>query len=93
VTSKGHAIALSPTEYAILKALAERAGQVVTHRTLLQAVWGPHYGTEDYYLHVYIGRLRRKIEPEPARPRYVLTEPGAGYRLAIDTADDPSAPA
>jgi two-component system KDP operon response regulator KdpE len=88
VTVQGHVAPLSPTEFAILKALAERAGRVVTHRTVLQAVWGPHYGTEDYYLHVYIGRLRRKVEPDPARPRYVLTEPGAGYRLAIDTADD-----
>ena len=84
VTRGGVVISLSPTEYAILKALAERAGQVLTHRSLLQAVWGPVYGTEDYYLHVYIGRLRRKVEPDPARPRYVLTEPGAGYRLRLD---------
>jgi two-component system KDP operon response regulator KdpE len=84
VTRGGLPISLSPTEYGILKALAERAGQVLTHRSLLQAVWGPVYGTEDYYLHVYIGRLRRKVEPDPARPRYVLTEPGAGYRLRLD---------
>ena len=87
MTRGGLPISLSPTEYGILKALAERAGQVITHRSLLQAVWGPVYGTEDYYLHVYIGRLRRKVEPDPARPRYVLTEPGAGYRLRLDPAD------
>jgi signal transduction histidine kinase len=91
VTERGRAIALTPTEYAILKALAERAGQVLTHRTLLQAVWGPVYGTEDYYLHVYIGRLRRKIEPDPARPRYLITEPGAGYRLQLDPSEDRAA--
>jgi two-component system KDP operon response regulator KdpE len=90
VTSGDRLVALTPTEYAILKALAERAGQVLTHRTLLQAVWGPVYGTEDYYLHVYIGRLRRKIEPDPARPRYLITEPGAGYRLRLDPLDDRS---
>jgi two-component system KDP operon response regulator KdpE len=68
--------------------MAERAGQVLTHRTLLQAVWGPVYSTEVYYLHVYIGRLRRKIEVDPARPRYLVTEPGAGYRLHVDVAED-----
>jgi two-component system KDP operon response regulator KdpE len=83
VTVRDQAVALTPTEYAILKALAERAGQVLTHRTLLQAVWGPVYGTEDYYLHVYIGRLRRKIESDPGHPRYLITEPGAGYRLQL----------
>ena len=87
VTRGGAVISLSPTEYGILKALAERAGQVLTHRSLLQAVWGPVYGTEDYYLHVYIGRLRRKVEPDPAHPRYVLTEPGAGYRLRLDPSE------
>jgi two-component system KDP operon response regulator KdpE len=88
VTRGGAVISLSPTEYGILKALAERAGQVLTHRTLLQAVWGPNYGTEDYYLHVYIGRLRRKVEPDPAHPHYVLTEPGAGYRLRLDPEEE-----
>jgi two-component system KDP operon response regulator KdpE len=88
VTMRGIPVALTPTEYAILKALAERAGQVLTHRALLQAVWGPEYGTEDYYLHVYISRLRRKVEPDPAHPRYVATEPGAGYRLRLDLLDE-----
>ncbi len=72
---------LTPTEYEVLKYLAMNAGKVITHRTLLQAVWGPQYDTEDHYLHVFIGQLRRKIEPNPSRPRYLLTEPGIGYRL------------
>jgi two-component system KDP operon response regulator KdpE len=72
---------LTPTEYEVLKYLAAHAGMVVTHRALLQAVWGPQYGDEVQYLRVFIGQLRRKIEPVPARPRYLLTEPGIGYRL------------
>jgi two-component system KDP operon response regulator KdpE len=72
---------LTPTEYEVLKYLAMHAGQVVTHRTLLRAVWGPAYEDEAHYLRVFIGQLRRKIEPEPGRPRYLLTEPGIGYRL------------
>jgi two-component system KDP operon response regulator KdpE len=72
---------LTPTEYEVLKYLAMHAGQVVTHRTLLRAVWGPDYEDEAHYLRVFIGQLRRKIEPEPGRPRYLLTEPGIGYRL------------
>jgi two-component system KDP operon response regulator KdpE len=74
-------IHLTPTEYEVLKYLAMHAGQVVTHRTLLRAVWGPDYEDEAHYLRVFIGQLRRKIEPEPGRPRYLLTEPGIGYRL------------
>ncbi len=76
-----HEVHLTPTEYEVLKYLAMHAGQVVTHRTLLRAVWGPDYEDEAHYLRVFIGQLRRKIEPEPGRPRYLLTEPGIGYRL------------
>jgi two-component system KDP operon response regulator KdpE len=72
---------LTPTEYEVLKYLARHVGKVITRRTLLQGVWGPEYTSEDHYLHVFIGQLRRKIEPEPSRPRYLLTEPGVGYRL------------
>jgi two-component system KDP operon response regulator KdpE len=72
---------LTPTEYEVLKYLAMHAGQVVTHRTLLRAVWGPAYEDEARYLYVFVVHLRRKIEPEPSRPRYLLTEPGIGYRL------------
>jgi two-component system KDP operon response regulator KdpE len=81
VTVEGREVHLTPTEYAVLTYLARNAGRVITHRTLLQAVWGPQYETEDHYLHVFIGQLRRKLEPMPSRPRYLLTEPGVGYRL------------
>ena len=74
-------IHLTPTEYEVLKYLALNAGKVVTHRTLLRAVWGPHYEDEAHYLRVFVNQLRRKIEPDPSRPRYLLTEPGIGYRL------------
>lgn len=77
----GTEVHLTPTEYEVLKYLATNAGKVITHRTLLQAVWGPQYETEDHYLHVFIGQLRRKIEPNASRPRYLVTEPGVGYRL------------
>ncbi len=81
VTVEGREVHLTPTEYEVLKYLAMHAGQVVTHRTLLRAVWGPAYEDEAHYLRVFIGQLRRKIEPEPGRPRFLLTEPGIGYRL------------
>ncbi len=74
-------IRLTPTEFALLAQLVSHAGKVVTHRQLLQKVWGPEYGDEAEYLRVYVQRLRRKIEPEPATPRYLLTEPGVGYRF------------
>ncbi len=81
VAVDGHGVHLTPTEYEVLKYLATNAGRVITHRTLLRAVWGPAYETEDHYLYVFIGRLRHKLEPDPNRPRYLLTEPGIGYRL------------
>jgi two-component system, OmpR family, KDP operon response regulator KdpE len=81
VTVDGREAHLTPTEYELLKYLAVNAGKVVTHRSLLQAVWGPEYETEDHYLHVFVGQLRRKLEPVPSRPRYLVTEPGIGYRL------------
>ncbi len=65
----------------MLKYLATNSGKVMTHRVLLRAVWGPEYEDEAHYLRVFIGQLRRKIEPDPSRPRYLLTEPGIGYRL------------
>jgi two-component system KDP operon response regulator KdpE len=72
---------LTPTEFELLKAFAAHPDKVLTDRMLLQAVWGPQYGDEAHYLHVYIARLRKKIEPDPQSPRYLLTEPGVGYRL------------
>ncbi len=72
-------IRLTPTEFELLKQLMLYAGKVLTHRFLLKAVWGPEYGEEADYLRVYVRQLRRKIEQEPSRPRYILTEPGIGY--------------
>ena len=83
VAVAGREVHLTPTEYEVLKYLAMHAGKVVTHRTLLRAVWGPQYEDEAHYLRVFIGQLRRKIEPDPSRPRYVVTEPGIGYRLRL----------
>ena len=76
-------VRLTPTEFSLLAQLVTHAGKVLTHRQLLQRVWGPEYGDEAEYLRVYVQRLRRKIEPEPTNPRYVLTEPGVGYRFAL----------
>jgi two-component system KDP operon response regulator KdpE len=81
VTIDGAEMHLTPTEYEVLKYLATNAGKVITHRTLLRAVWGPHYEDETQYLRNFIGQLRHKIEPDPARPRYLVTDPGVGYRL------------
>ena len=75
---------LTPTEYDLLKALISQPDKVFTDRMLLRAVWGPEYGSEAHYLHVYVARLRRKIERDPQRPRHLLTEPGVGYRLVTE---------
>jgi two-component system KDP operon response regulator KdpE len=72
-------VRLTPTEFELLRQLMTYAGKVLTHRSLLRAVWGPEYGEEADYLRVYIRQLRRKVEMEPSRPRYILTEPGIGY--------------
>jgi len=74
-------IRLTPTEWQLLEVLVRASGRLVTQRQLLQEVWGPQYESESNYLRVYIAQLRRKLEPEPARPRYLLTEPGMGYRF------------
>ena len=81
VSLKGEPVALTPTEYELLRLLAENEGRLLTHPMILRRVWGPAYSRESNYLHVYVSHLRRKIEPEPTRPRYILTEPGVGYRL------------
>ncbi len=72
---------LSPTEWGVLEHLVRHPGMLVTQQQLLREVWGPAYGTEGHYLRVYLGHLRRKLEPEPSRPRYLVTEPGRGYRF------------
>lgn len=76
---------LTPHEFDLLRVLAQNQGKLLTHRTLLREVWGPAYQVEAHYLHVYVSHLRRKIEPDPQSPRYLLTEPGAGYRLVDPT--------
>jgi len=74
---------LTPTEWRLLSALAATPGQLVTHTALLRAAWGPSYGRESNYLRVYANQLRRKLEPDTGRPRYLITEPGIGYRLMV----------
>jgi two-component system, OmpR family, KDP operon response regulator KdpE len=81
VTVDGEPVHLTPREFQILRLLAQNAGKLLTHRMILREVWGPAYGDESNYLHVYLSQLRRKIEPDPTSPRYLLTEAGAGYRL------------
>ncbi|MEO7910034.1 MAG: response regulator [Roseiflexaceae bacterium] len=75
---------LTPIEYKLLTTLIQHAGKVLTHQQLLRQVWGPGYTDEAHYLRVYMGQLRHKLEANPARPRYLLTEPGVGYRLAAE---------
>jgi two-component system, OmpR family, KDP operon response regulator KdpE len=81
VSVDGREIRLTPTEYDLLRVLVTNAGKVVTHQHLLREVWGPADVDETHYVRVYIGQLRQKIEADTARPRYILTEPGIGYRL------------
>lgn len=77
-------VSLTPTEYDILKCLVTHAGKVLTHRHLLREIWGPLYEEETHMLRVNISNLRKKIEPDPAQPRYIITEPGVGYRLKTE---------
>jgi len=81
VSVAGRAVHLTPTEYDLLKVLMTNPNKVLTDRMLLQQVWGPDYGDESHYLHVYVARLRRKIEDDPQEPRHLVTEPGVGYRF------------
>jgi two-component system KDP operon response regulator KdpE len=81
VTVLGQEVHLTPTEYELLKVFVAHPDKVLTDRMLLEQVWGPEYGSEAHYLHVYLARLRRKLEVDPRQPRYLLTEPGVGYRL------------
>jgi two-component system KDP operon response regulator KdpE len=74
---------LTPTEWRLLTALTTKPGQLVTHAALLRATWGPSYGRESNYLRVYANQLRRKLEPDVGRPRYLITEPGIGYRFMV----------
>ncbi|HSF31803.1 MAG TPA: response regulator [Candidatus Tectomicrobia bacterium] len=84
VTVDGREVKLTPKEYDLLRLLVTHAGKVITHQQLLREVWGPGSVYETHYLRVYIGQLRQKLEPNPARPHYLLTESGVGYRLRLD---------
>jgi two-component system KDP operon response regulator KdpE len=84
VRSDGRDVHLTPIEFRLLGCLAKHAGMVLTHRHLLREVWGPSYVDQAHYLRIYMKQLRHKLEPDPARPRFLLTETGVGYRLASD---------
>jgi two-component system, OmpR family, KDP operon response regulator KdpE len=77
----GEQVHLTPIEFELVRVLAQHHGRLVTHRQLLQQVWGPEYGEETHYLRVHVAHIRAKLEADPSRPRYVITEPGVGYRL------------
>ena len=81
VTVRGRTVHLTPKEYDVLKHLVANQGKPLTHRRLLQSVWGPDYGEETENLRVVINQLRKKIESDPTRPKYILTEPWIGYRF------------
>ncbi|MDD4930248.1 MAG: two-component system response regulator KdpE [Gallionella sp.] len=84
ITVSGAEVHLTPIEYRLLSVLVKHAGKVLTHRLLLREVWGPNYVERAHYLRIYMGTLRHKLEKDPARPRFLLTEVGVGYRLAVD---------
>lgn len=92
LSARGYRKVLTPKEFAFLALLARHAGRVLTHRVILQQVWGPEYGTESQYLRVYASQIRKKIGDDPHAPRLV-TAPGVGYRLvdaSEDSNDDPT---
>src|SRR5205085_3269072 len=84
VTVEGRTIHLTPNEFKLLAVLVKHAGKVLTHRQLLKEVWGPGSAGETHYLRVYMNQLRQKLEPNAARPQYLRTEPGVGYRLMTE---------
>ncbi|HEY3367738.1 MAG TPA: response regulator [Symbiobacteriaceae bacterium] len=88
VTVEGDEVHLTATEYNLLKTMALHSGKVLTHTQLLKMVWGPGYETEAHILRVNISNLRRKIEPDPLQPKYIVTEPGVGYRLRVSDPTD-----
>jgi len=81
VLRDGEPVRLTPTEWSLLELLVRHSGRLVPQKQMLTEVWGPVYETETHYLRVYLAQLRRKLEPDPARPRYLITEPGVGYRF------------
>lgn len=86
VERNGEAVHLTPIEFELVRALARHHGRLVTHRQLLQEVWGPEYGAETHYLRVHVAHIRSKLEADASRPHYLITEPGVGYRLRDPTA-------
>jgi two-component system, OmpR family, KDP operon response regulator KdpE len=86
VTRAGERVHLTPIEFDLLRVLATHQGRLVTHRQLLREVWGPEYSAETHYLRVHVAHIRAKLEADPSRPRYLITEPGVGYRLLDPTA-------
>ena len=80
-------VRLTPTEWHLLEILVRNPGKLITHQQLLHEVWGPRYEAETNYLRVHLANLRRKLEPDPARPRYLRTEPNLGYRFLPETAN------
>jgi len=83
VTARGNPVHLTPKEFELLRQLASNLGKPLTHRRLLQAIWGPDYGDETEYLRVTVNQLRKKIEPDPSKPKYIITEPWVGYRFVV----------
>lgn len=83
VTTRSGEVRLTPTEWHFVELLVRNRGKLVTQHQLLQEVWGPEYHDETHYLRVFLGQVRRKLEPVPSQPRYFLTEPGMGYRFEI----------
>jgi two-component system KDP operon response regulator KdpE len=90
VLRDGEEVRLTPKEFELLTFLAQHAGRVLTHRTILKAIWGPHAADQPEHLRVLVGSLRKKIETNPSTPKYILTEPWVGYRFADPAPDEPS---
>jgi len=84
VTIQRKEIHLTPKEFELLAYMAQHAGKVITHRNLLSAIWGANFTEQTEYLRVFVGNLRKKIEPDPSKPKYILTEPWIGYRFNAD---------
>jgi two-component system KDP operon response regulator KdpE len=84
VTSGGELVHLTPTEWQLVEVLVRNRGRLVTQQSLLQQVWGPQYETETHYLRIYLSQIRKKLEPDPARPQFFITEPGMGYRFVVE---------
>jgi two-component system KDP operon response regulator KdpE len=88
VSMAGASVHLTPHEFELLRVLAQNEGKLLTHKAILREVWGPAYQQESSYLHVFVSQLRKKLEADPTRPRYIVTEPGAGYRL-VNPVEEP----